>query len=427
LRQANTALSEANRQLEQESRERDLTNRRLWESNVQLEKARTVAEKASLAKSEFLSSMSHELRTPLNAILGFAQLMELADPSPFQQGQITQILNSGWHLHEMVGEILDLTEIDSGKVSMAMENVALAGVFAECKTMMEPQAELRGVHLSFPSFDHSGFVWADRSRLRQVIVNLLSNAIKYNQALGTVVVECTAITPDRTRISVRDTGVGMSPASLAQLFQPFNRLGQDSRGISGTGIGLVVTKQLVKLMDGVLGVESTVGAGSVFWVELITGGAPESAAGQAQTNGAESLPGPAGAQPRTLLYIEDNSANLMLVEQLIAPRADLRLLTAVNGPLGIELARGARPEVILMDINLPGMSGFEALKILRDDPLTAHIPVVALSSDAMPGDIELGLKAGFFLYLTKPIKVKEFMDTLDGVLKFAEIPAGQRS
>ena len=226
--------------------------------------------------------------------------------------------------------------------------------------------------------------------------------------------------PERIRISVKDTGAGLPPEKLAQLFQPFNRLGQEAGGVTGTGIGLVVTKQLVELMKGVIGVESTVGAGSVFWCELISAVAPEL---EVQIGDAATLhppQRPAGAGLRTLLYVEDNPANMKLVEQLIARRPDIRLLTAVNGTLGIELARANQPKVILMDINLPGISGIEALKILRQDPSTAHIPVVALSANAMPRDIALGLEVGFFRYLTKPIKVNEFMAALDLALEFAE-------
>ena len=261
--------------------------------------------------------------------------------------------------------------------------------------------------------------------MKQVLINLLSNAIKYNSAQGTVVVDCAVSTPDRIRISVKDTGAGLPPEKLAQLFQPFNRLGQEASGEEGTGIGLVVSKRLVELMGGVIGVESTVGVGSVFWFELISAAAPQLAVEAGEAAALRPPHVPHGARLRTLLYVEDNPANLKLVEQLIARRPDLRLLTAVNGTLGIELARASQPDVILMDINLPGISGIEALKILREDPATAHIPVVALSANAMPRDIEKGLEAGFFRYLTKPIKVNEFMDTLGMALEFAEQRAAE--
>jgi CheY-like chemotaxis protein len=279
--------------------------------------------------------------------------------------------------------------------------------------------------MTFPRFDYPIFVKADRTRLKQIIINLLSNAIKYNKEQGTVIVGCTVIAPERIRISVADTGAGLPPEKLAQLFQPFNRLGQEAGAVAGTGIGLVVTKRLAELMEGALGVESTVGEGSIFWCDLISAAAPQLAVQSGEAASFDDPPLPAGAPRRTLLYVEDNPANMKLVEQLIARRPDLRLLTAVNGTLGIEVARTTQPTVILMDINLPGISGIEALKILRSDPAMAHIPVVALSANAMPRDIERGLKAGFFRYLTKPIKVKELMDTLNAALEFAERTVGQ--
>ena len=377
-----------------------------------------MAETANLAKSDFLSSMSHELRSPLNAILGFAQVMETDSPAPTtgQARSISQILQAGWHLLKLINEILDLAVIESGKVSLSLETVPLAAVMSESRTMMEPQAKTRGIRMTFEGCDYPLFVHADRTRLKQIVINLLSNAIKYNQDQGTVIVTCTEEASDRIRISVRDSGVGLAPEKLAQLFQPFNRLGQEAGGVAGTGIGLVVTKRLTELMAGVLGVESTVGVGSVFWCELAAAAAPLPLADGSDPVPAATLRRPFDERVRTILYIEDNEANMMLVEQLVGRRPDLRLLTAVDGPLGIELARTALPALILMDINLPGMSGIEALKILRADPVTAHIPVIALSANAMLRDLELGLEAGFVRYLTKPIKVKEFMETLDEIL-----------
>jgi CheY-like chemotaxis protein/anti-sigma regulatory factor (Ser/Thr protein kinase) len=276
--------------------------------------------------------------------------------------------------------------------------------------------------MTFPRFDHTApfYVKADRTRLKQIIINLLSNAIKYNKEQGTVVVDCTVSASERIRISVADTGAGLPPEKLAQLFQPFNRLGQEVGGVAGTGIGLVVTKRLAELMEGVLGVESTVGVGSVFWCELMSAAAPQLIAESDKAGALAEPPAPQDAPQRTLLYVEDNPANMKLVEQLIARCPDIRLLTAVNGTLGVELARATQPMVILMDINLPGISGLEALKILREDPATAHIPVVALSANAMPRDIAMGLEMGFFRYLTKPIKIPELMDTLNVALAHAE-------
>ncbi|MDB6077832.1 MAG: sensor hybrid histidine kinase, partial [Akkermansiaceae bacterium] len=413
---------------------RDVTERRRFEqaqqdTNVELESAKSAAEKANLAKSDFLSSMSHELRSPLNAILGFAQLMESAQPVPTaaQAGRIRQILQAGWHLLKLINEILDLAVIESGQVMLSRESVSLGDVMSACQSMMEPEAQQRRIHMTFPRFENPVFVRADMTRLKQILINLLSNAIKYNKEAGTVVVNCTVSAPERIRISVRDTGVGLSAEKMAQLFQPFNRLGQEDGIVSGTGIGLVVTKRLAELMDGALGVESTPGAGSVFWCELTAAAPPEFEVESGETHAATRPPSPAGAPLRTVLYVEDNPANMELIGQLIARCPDLRMITAVNGSLGVELARTAQPMVILMDINLPGLSGIKALALLREDPATADIPVVALSANAMPRDIAKGLEAGFFRYLTKPIKVAEFMDTLNLALEFAEKAAARRS
>jgi PAS domain S-box-containing protein len=409
--------------------ERKRLDHALEEQNVELKRARSAAEKANLAKSAFLSSMSHELRSPLNAILGFAQLInsDSPPPTPSQAASIDQILHAGWYLLELINEILDLAQIESGKLALSLEPTSLAEVMLECQAMIEPQGQKRGIKMTFPQFDLACFVRADRTRLKQVLINLLSNAIKYNQPDGTVVVDVDRrCTPEHTRVSVRDTGAGLPPDMLMQLFQPFNRLGQERNSTEeGTGIGLVMSKRLVELMGGEIGVESTVGLGSVFWFELNSASAPQLAVDRAEPAANPAAQVQPGAPLRTLLYVEDNPANLMLIEQLVARRPDMRLLSARDGNLGIQLARANQPEVILMDINLPGISGIEALKILREDATTAHIPVIALSANAMPRDIEKGLEAGFFRYLTKPIKVNEFMHTLDVALEFARHEAGR--
>ena len=408
---------------------RDVTERKrldqlLQESNVELGRAKLVAEKANLAKSDFLSSMSHELRSPLNAILGFAQLLDLSSTQPpthRQKANIDQILQAGWYLLELINEILDLALIESGKLSLSLEPISLPEVLHDCQAMIDPQAQKSGIQMSFPEFDNPYFVKADRTRIKQVIINLLSNAIKYNRAHGSVEVTCYPSTAQRIRIRVQDTGEGLSPEKLAQLFQPFNRLGQEASAEEGTGIGLVVSKRLVELMEGEIGVESIVGVGSVFWIELNLAAAVPFAI---DSDDEPLMPIPALIHQqtglRTLLYVEDNRANMQLVEQIITCRPDLRLLGAEDGTRGIALARTHQPKVILMDINLPGISGIQALKILREDPITARIPVLAISANAMPRDIEKGLKAGFFRYLTKPIKIDEFLQALDMALEFAE-------
>jgi len=401
--------------------ERDMTERQRVE--FELNKAKATAEAANLAKSEFLSSMSHELRTPLNAILGFAQLMESDVPAPSlsQKVSIDQILQAGWYLLALINEVLDLSLIESGRLSLSQEKMSLAEVLSDCQSMMEPLALKRGITMKFPEFDATCFVMADRTRVRQILVNLLSNAIKYNRPNGSIVVEIATRSLGYVRLSVTDTGLGLTAEKLTQLFQPFNRLGQEDGAEQGTGIGLVVTKRLVEVMKGTIGVDSTVGKGTVFWIDLVATTPPRHDFTQADIEtSAQTLaknPGPV----RTVLYVEDNPANLKLVSMLIARRADLRLLTAENGNLGVELAQVHLPDVILMDINLPGISGLKVMSILSKDGVTAHIPIIALSANANPSDIERGLKAGFLKYLTKPIRVDELMETLDLGLALAAV------
>lgn len=406
---------------------RDVTERKrldqiLQENNAELQSARAVAEKANLAKSEFLSSMSHELRSPLNAILGFGQLMEseTPPPTPIQKERIAQILRGGWHLLKLIDEILDLAKVESGQVPLSREPVSLVEIMLECQSMVEPQARQYGATMTFPMVGGALFVSGDRTRIKQVIINLLSNAIKYNRRGGAVDIQCAESTPGRIRMSIRDEGMGLSPDQIGQLFQAFNRLGQEIQGVEGTGIGLVVAKRLVELMGGVIGAESVVGSGSVFWFELLAAEQPSrnDHDGEAVSSIHEYVS--AGSLPHTLLYVEDNSANLKLVEQIIERRRDLHLISATTGKSGIELARKMKPQVILMDINLPDMNGFEVLRILRLDPITAHIPVLALSANAMPRDIKNGLDKGFLQYLTKPIKIHEFLEAVDGVLERLE-------
>jgi PAS domain S-box-containing protein len=387
---------------------------------VQLNSAMVLAEKANLAKSDFLSSMSHELRTPLSAILGFAQLIESGSPSPTasQKRSVDQILKAGWYLLELINEILDLALIESGKLSLSLEPISLIEVVREVEAMIRPQAQKRDIRITYPEFRLPYFVKADRTRLKQILINLLSNAVKYNKVGGKVSVDFLETSTGRLRICVQDSGEGLTDDKLTQLFQPFNRLGKETGVEEGTGIGLTLSKRLVELMGGTIGVQSTVGKGSMFWIELNLTAEPQSAA-TAVSAALARLPAEAGRNLRTLLYVEDNPANLMLVEDLIARRPDLRLLSASDGAVGVELARAYLPEVILMDINLPGISGIQALKLLRADAATAHIPVIAVSANAMPHDIKKGLEAGFFSYLTKPIKVNEFMETLETALKLS--------
>lgn len=402
----------------------DNSVRKQVEANLKL--AMAAAEQANLAKSDFLSGMSHELRTPLSAILGFAQLIESGMPPPTvsQKRSLDQILNAGWYLLKLINEILDLALIESGRLSLSPEQVALREVLQECETMCEPQAAKRSVQMHFPLVSTHYCVRADRTRVKQVVINLLSNAIKYNRIGGRVTLTCTALSTERIRIAIEDTGEGLTGEQLAKLFQPFNRLGQEASAEEGTGIGLVMTKRLVELMGGSIGVESTVGRGRVFWFELNLTSERLLDAHSPELDSVVVPPPSDQVNAYTLLYVEDNPANLLLVQELMARRPDIRLLSASDGLHGIAMARASQPDLILMDINLPGLSGIKAMKILANDPATAHILVIALSANAIPRDIERGLEAGFFRYLTKPIKVNEFMDTLDMSLKVAKTRMG---
>ncbi|MBB1076947.1 PAS domain S-box protein [Rhodoferax sp. 4810] len=401
--------------------ERERLDQTLRDKNAELEAARATADKANQAKSEFLSGMSHELRSPLNAILGFAQLMESGTPlpTPSQKASIDQILRAGWYLLELINEVLDLALIESGRLSLSREPVSLAEVLHDCQTLMEPLAQKKELELHFAMPAAPCFVSADSTRLKQVMINLLSNAIKYNRLGGHVSVSCCERAAGLLRISVQDTGEGLSASKVAQLFQPFNRLGQEDSEEEGTGIGLVVSKRLVEQMGGEMGVISTEGSGSVFWVEMDLISAPQFNDVAPELLLPVVTPDTPGNRVRTLLYVEDNRANMELVQQLIARRPDMRLFGAADATRGIALARQHQPDVILLDINLPGINGFQALKILHDDERMRHIPVMALSANAMPRDIERGLAAGFFRYLTKPILVADFMDALDAALALA--------
>ncbi len=411
-----------NAELEQRVHERTM---QLELANGELAMAMEEAKSANQAKSAFLSSMSHELRTPLNAILGFAQILTSDKlPSTLQQKKefANHILKSGRHLLALINEILDLAKIESGAVALSLEPVALADILQECETMMAPLAGQRGIRMLFPMAGEWN-VTADRTRLKQILLNLLSNAIKYNRDGGAVVVDCSASSPELLRITVQDTGMGLKPEQLRMLFQPFNRLGQEAGVEEGTGIGLVVTKRLVELMGGTIGVSSSPGAGSMFWIELKTTQPVPSAldvlAGLPPSAMAAREPGAI-----TVLYVEDNPANLKLVQEIISFRPELRLLSAPDGQLGLEMARAHLPDLILMDINLPGIGGVESLRLLRTDPRTAHIPVVALTANAMPRDVERGIAAGFFRYLIKPINIDEFTEAINSTISWLAERAG---
>ncbi len=411
--EAQRALQAMNAQLEE----------RIKERTQELVAALDAAERASRAKSEFLSRMSHELRTPLNAILGFAQILQLkadALPAPARD-QLGQIEAAGWHLLALINEVLDLSRIEAGTITVSSEPVELAPLVSECVRMAEPLARRHDVRLANRAGDSPGqYARGDRTRLRQVVTNLLSNAIKYNRAGGSVTVSIARRDDAWTDIAVADTGPGFTEQQLGQLFQPFNRLGAEKGPVEGTGIGLVITKRLVELMQGTLHVESVAGAGSVFTVRL------RAAAQQADAAAATApAPDPAAASAgdaRTVLYIEDNPSNVELLASVLALRPGLQLVTAADGATGLALARSRRPDLIVVDVALPDIDGFEVCRRLRADAAFARAPIVALSANAMPADIAKGRNAGFDTYLTKPLDVPAFLAELDRWLGQVERP-----
>lgn len=381
--------------------------------------AREEADRANRAKSEFLSSMSHELRTPMNAVLGFSQLMEYDDNlSEEHQDSVREILKAGRHLLELINGVLDLARVESGHVSLSLESVDVRAIVSECLTLVGPLASKRGISLS--QKDLTGVVVrADRTRLRQALLNLLSNAIKYSHEGGSVVVGGRPLDVNRVRILVIDSGPGISARHQAGLFQPFNRLGAEDSAVEGTGIGLTITQGIVEIMGGAVGFESELGVGSTFWIELpldaVVGAEPGDAQAGSELNGDKPTRRHEAAA-HLVLYVEDNPANIKLVAQILGRRKHIQLLTAHTPELGIELALARCPELILLDINMPGMNGYQVLEVLRAHERLKHIPVIAVTANAMPRDIERGMAAGFADYLIKPLNVARFHAVVDACL-----------
>ncbi len=427
LRDANIRLQEAHSDLEArvQARTQELANAnaRLLASSQELEAARTRAERekeraemASNAKSDFLSNMSHELRTPMNSILGFAQLLELNAKDPLSSSQashVAQVKKSGEHLLSLIDDVLDLAKVESGNIKLSIEPVPLGPVLAQIRAALTPLADEASITIAIDLAENIPAVRADRTRLVQVLMNLGSNALKYNHAEGRLTFAAEAVGDKAVRLLVSDTGHGIPLERQSELFQPFNRLGAEQGAIEGTGIGLTITRRLVWLMGGQITFNSTPNVGTTFAIEL-------PAASDAVTDAEAQLINIGGLTQRhgsyRMLYIEDNPSNIELMQSLVETLDGVELLIADHPTAGLALAEANKPDIIVLDIDLPGMSGFQVLSKLKAIPATARTPVIALSAAAMPRDIERGLAAGFRHYLTKPINVREFFAAVDSVL-----------
>lgn len=387
--------------------------------------AQVTAEQANRAKSEFLSRMSHELRTPLNAILGFGQLLQMDVTTLDQQESVGYILKAGQHLLSLINDVLDIARIEEGKLTISIEPVFVLDVLQASLDLVQPLAAHRNIDVNADlAWMESCHVMADRQRLQQVFLNLLSNAIKYNSEGGAVTVSCSELSdevngqdtqlPARVRITVSDTGPGLSPDKVARLFTPFERLGAEQGNVEGTGLGLALSRHLVEAMGGSIGVESEQGMGSTFWVDLALAG--EQIAILKPTVTGPLLNIPVGEQARTILYIEDNLSNLRLVEHILRKQPGINLITAMQGQIGLDMAYEHRPDLILLDLHLPDIAGDDVLRRLRADPRTASIPVAVLSADANPRRVAQLLEEGARAYLTKPLDLKQLIKVIGETL-----------
>jgi signal transduction histidine kinase/CheY-like chemotaxis protein len=401
-----------------------LSRRRTYALNLvdqrtrDLYRAQLAAEAANRSKSEFLSRMSHELRTPLNAVLGFSQLLELDELTPDQEQAVGQITRGGRHLLDLINEILDISQIETGTLAMSPEAIGVGELLTETVELVRPLAAERRVHLlGIDERSRDIFLFADRQRLKQILLNLLGNAIKYNRDGGTVSITCSTPVPGKVRIQVVDTGPGIPHEQHALLFTPFERLGAERTTVEGTGIGLALSQRLTEVMGGTIGVESTVGRGSTFWVEFpVVEGPVQRVERLDQLRGAAAARSVDGVGP-VVLHIEDNLSNTKLIERVLAQRPGVSLIPAMQGRLGLEFARQHRPALILLDLNLADMSGEDVLRLLRDDPATSQIPVVIVSADAMPRQVQRLLAQGATAYITKPIDVRQLLEVVDRALE----------
>jgi PAS domain S-box-containing protein len=393
---------------------RDMTDRKRGEEELRL--AKEEAERANYAKSEFLSRMSHELRTPMNSILGFGQILESKEIPPDQRKAVDHILKAGRHLLNLINEVLDLSRIEANRQELTLESVGVRAALHEATALIRPVAAQHGRELRSPEQVPDCWVWADPQRLTQVMLNLLSNAVKYNRPGGAVWLSCEA-DEERVRIGVHDSGPGIPTERLQELFVPFARLGAERSGVEGTGLGLALSRRLVEVMGGTLSVESTVGVGSTFRIELPATPGPLARLEESGSRGEQALSLSVGPTPRTILYIEDNLANWSLVEAIFADHPEIRLVPALQGRLGLELAREHLPDLILLDLHLPDVSGEAVLHELRADPRTRSIPVLMVSADATRHQIQRLREAGVQEYITKPFNLEQFLDTVETLLK----------
>jgi signal transduction histidine kinase/ActR/RegA family two-component response regulator len=396
-------------------RSRETLEEKVIERTTDLQQARDEALKHSKAKSEFLSSMSHELRTPLNAILGFAQVLEMDAVDDMQKESVQEILQAGRHLLELINEVLDLSKIEAGRLTLSMEQIGLSGVQQECAMLTKNLAEHCQVSVNF----HEGcdyVVYADYTRIKQVYLNLLSNAIKYNRKQGSVDVSCSIVGEGMLRVSIMDTGPGIAAERQEGLFEPFNRLGAESSDIEGSGIGLIITRRLLEMMGGRIGFDTEVGVGSTFWIEMPYIGESKTTGETTVSDKEESTSQDALQNKPLVLYIEDNPANLRVVERILQQNGRYDLLTAATPSAGLELAVGRHPNVILLDINLPEMDGYEVLARLQSHSDTHSIPVIAVTANAMTDNVQKGREAGFFEYITKPIDIPVLLKTIERAL-----------